>query len=75
MSRLKEVYDTAVVAFDNAESKNKAAKEEFDVAVAWNAYLTREQTLSQDNEVLENGTRESEDANKKQSKTSKNRKN
>mgnify|MGYP001168957935 CR=1 FL=1 len=50
--RLKEVYDNAVVAFDNAESKNKAAKEEFDVAMAWNAYLTREQTLSQDNEVL-----------------------
>lgn len=52
MLQLKGVYDAAVVASDNAESKNKAAKEEFDVAMAWNAYLTREQTLSQDNAVL-----------------------
>lgn len=52
MSQLKGIYDAAVIASDNAESKSKAAKEEFDLARAWNAYLTREQTLSQDNAVL-----------------------
>ena len=45
-------HDAAVTASDDAESKSKAAKDEFDLAKAWNAYLTREQTLSQDNAVL-----------------------
>lgn len=52
MSQLKVVYDAAVIASDDAESKSKGAKGEFDLARAWNAYLTREQTLSQDNAVL-----------------------
>ena len=52
MSQLKEVHDAAVIASNDAESKSKAAKDEFDSAMAWNAYLTREQTLSQDNAVL-----------------------
>ena len=52
MSHLKAVHDAAVIASDDAESKSKAAKDEFDLARAWNAFLTREQTLMQDNAVL-----------------------
>ena len=52
MAQLKAIHDAAVIASNDAESKSKAAKDEFDLARDWNAYLTREQTLNQDNAVL-----------------------
>ena len=51
-SQLKVVYDAAELAYDKAELTSKTSKEDFDGAKAWNDYLTREQTLSEDNAVL-----------------------
>jgi len=51
-SQLKVVYEAAELAYDKAELTSRTAKEDFDGAKAWNDYLTREQTLSQDNAVL-----------------------
>jgi len=51
-SQLKVVFDAAELAYGKAELTSKTAKEDFDGAKAWNDYLTREQTLSEDKAVL-----------------------